>query len=211
VAAGSDRVAGVILAAGASERLGQPKQLLRYRGETLIHRAARLAHEAALAPLHVVVGYRGGAVGGALGELGDAVAVVPNPDWSQGMGGSLARGIASLPATAEAALVLVTDQPHLSAALLGAILTTYRAGEASLVACRYAGGTVGVPALFARRHFRELTGLSGDRGARALFARHADTLATVSFPAGDTDVDTPAAAATLDPKQGPRLRGSPHV
>ncbi len=205
----------MILAAGASVRLGQPKQLLRYRGETLIGRTARLARTAGLAPIHVVVGYRGGEVAAALGEPGDsaaaAVTVVANPDWRRGMGSSLARGIASLPATAEAALVLVTDQPHLSAALLGAILTTYRAGEASLVACRYAGGTVGVPALFARRHFRELTGLSGDRGARALFARHADTLATVSFPAGDTDVDTPAAAATLDPKQGPRLRGSPHV
>ena len=202
--AGSERVAGVILAAGASERLGQPKQLLHYRGETLIHRAARLARAAGLAPLHVVLGYRGREVAGALGDLGAAVALITNPDWSDGMGGSLARGIASLPQAAGAALVLVTDQPHLSAALLGAILERYRSGPAPLVACRYASGVLGVPALFARRFFPELTALSGDRGARALFARHADALATVSFPAGDADIDTPTDAAAFAAGVGTR-------
>ena len=170
---GSERVAGVILAAGASERLGRPKQLLRYRNETLIHRTARLAHAAGLAPLHVVVGYRGREVAGALGDLGASVALVNNPDWSEGMGGSLARGISSLPDAAGAALVLVTDQPHLSAAVLGAILERYRNDAAPLIACRYASGALGVPALFARRFFPELAALSGDRGARALFTRHA--------------------------------------
>ena len=195
--AGSEPVTGVILAAGASERLGRPKQLLRHRGEPLIHRAARLARAAGLAPLHVVVGYRAREVAGALGDLRGAVALVTNPDWSDGMGGSLARGIASLPETAGAALVLVTDQPHLSAPLLGAILERYRGGQAPLVACRYASGALGVPALFARCFFPELAALSGDRGARALFARHAAALATVSFPAGDADIDTPADAASL--------------
>ena len=189
-------MAAVILAAGASVRLGQPKQLLRFRGETLIHRAARLACAAGLTPVHVVVGYRGAEVSAALGEFGGAVAVVTNPDWRHGMGSSLARGVASLPPVA-AALVLVTDQPYLSAAVLAAVLQRYRKGPASLVACRYAGGTVGVPALFDRRHFAELAALSGARGARPLFARHAAALATVSFPEGDADVDTPAAAAAL--------------
>lgn len=194
-------VAGVVLAAGASVRLGQPKQLLRYRGETLIHRIVRLAQAAGLEPLHVVVGHRGREVAAALGGLDVAVTVVANPGWRQGMGGSLARGIASLPATAAAALVLVTDQPQLSAALLGAILDRYRSGDAALVACRYASGALGVPALFARRHFAELAALAGDRGARALFTRHAAALAEVSFPAGDRDVDTPADVAALP---GPR-------
>ena len=199
---GSERVAGVILAAGASARLGRPKQLLRYRGETLIHRSARLAHAAGLTPLHVVVGYRGREVAAGLGDLHGAVALVTNPDWSAGMGGSLARGIASLPAATGAALVLVTDQPHLSSAVLDAILDRYRNDAAPLVACRYASGTLGVPALFARRFFPELSALSGDRGARALFKRHAAALTTVSFPAGDADIDTPAAAAALSAKGG---------
>ena len=199
---GSERVAGVILAAGASERLGRPKQLLRYRNETLIHRSARLARAAGLTPLHVVVGCRGREVAAGLGDLGPAATLVNNPDWSTGMGGSLARGIASLPDAAGAALVLVTDQPHLSGAVLDAILERYRGDAAPLVACRYASGALGVPALFARRFFPELAALSGDRGARVLFTRHAATLATVSFPSGDADIDTPADAATLAAERG---------
>ena len=204
--AAGDRVAGVILAAGASERLGRPKQLLRYRNETLIHRTARLARAAGLAPLHVVVGCRGREVAGALGDLRGAVAVVKNPDWSAGMGGSLARGIASLPDAAGAALVLVTDQPHLSGAVLGAVLERYRSAAAPLVASRYASGALGVPALFARRFFPELGTLSGARGARALFTRHAAALTTVSFPAGEADVDTPADAAALAAEGGTGAR-----
>ena len=203
----ADRVAAVILAAGGSQRLGQPKQLLRYRGETLIHRTVRLAGVAGLTPIHVVVGYRAADVRTALGELAGAVAVVANPTWAEGMGGSLARGIGSLPAEVSAAVVLVTDQPHLSAAVLAAILERHRTGEASLVACRYASGAVGVPALFARRHFPELLALTGDRGARSLFACHAATLGTVSFPAGDADIDTPADAATLDDDRQASARG----
>ena len=213
-------VAGVILAAGSSSRLGTPKQLLRYRGETLLHRTVRLAIAAGLDPVHVVLGCDASAVGAALKELRGRVTTVVNSDWQAGMGSSLARGIASLPgagtrpepdasvetcpddADAElgAALVLVTDQPRLSHAILAEIAAAYRTGGAALVASRYASGAVGVPALFARRYFPELTRLAGDRGARALFARHRGQLVTVAFPAGDLDIDTPAAAAALEPE-----------
>ena len=214
-------VAGVILAAGSSSRLGTPKQLLRYRGETLLHRTVRLAIAAGLDPVHVVLGCDASAVGAALKELRGRVTTVVNSDWQAGMGSSLARGIASLPgagtrpepdasvetcpddADAElgAALVLVTDQPRLSHAILAEIAAAYRTGGAALVASRYASGAVGVPALFARRYFPELIRLAGDRGARALFARHRDHLVTVAFPDGDLDIDTPAAAAAaFDPE-----------
>ena len=193
-------VAGVILAAGSSSRLGTPKQLLRYRGETLLHRTVRLAIAAGLDPVHVVLGCDASAVGAALKELRGRVTTVVNSDWQAGMGSSLAVGIASLPAGAGAALVLVTDQPRLSHAILAEIAAAYRTGGAALVASRYASGAVGVPGLFARRYFPELTRLAGDRGARALFARHRGQLVTVAFPAGDLDIDTPAAAAALEPE-----------
>ena len=193
-------VAGVILAAGSSSRLGTPKQLLRYRGETLLHRTVRLAIAAGLDPVHVVLGCDASAVGDALGELRGRVTTVVNSDWQAGMGSSLACGIASLPGSAGAALVLVTDQPRLSHAILAEIAAAYRTGGAALVASRYASGAVGVPALFARRYFPELIRLAGDRGARALFARHREHLVTVAFPDGDLDIDTPAAAAALDPE-----------
>lgn len=196
-------VAGVILAAGSSSRLGTPKQLLRLRGETLLHRTVRLALAAGLEPVHVVLGCNAPAVGAALEELHSRVATVINPDWQTGMGSSLARGIASLPPGAgfdtgpAAALVLVTDQPRVSHALLAEVVAAFRSGGAPLVASRYASGAVGVPALFARRYFPELTRLTGDRGARALFSRYRDDLVKVAFPEGDLDIDTPAAAAIL--------------
>ena len=227
-------VAGVVLAAGSSSRLGTPKQLLRYRGETLLHRTVRLALAAGLDPVHVVLGCSAPVVGTALEDLGSRVTTVINPHWQTGMGSSLARGIASLPGagagtgpvadtdacpesvsgadaqssakpvsrtsahpTLGAVLVLVTDQPRVSHALLAEIAAAFRTGGAPLVASRYAGGAVGVPALFARRYFPELTRLTGDRGARALFTRYRDDLTTVAFPEGDLDIDTPAAAASL--------------
>ena len=252
-------VAAVILAAGSSSRLGTPKQLLRYRGETLLHRTVRLALAAGLDPVHVVLGCNASAVGAALEELRARVATVINPDWQTGMGSSLVRGIVSLPGVGTATLptgdesvrslrdmeddenrcpsiahqpaisdqgtrrelgagprpgsetgadaptacelgavlVLVTDQPRVSHALLAEIAAAFRTGGAPLVASRYAGGALGVPALFARRYFPELTRLTGDRGARALFNRYRDDLTTVAFPEGGLDIDTPAAAASL--------------
>ena len=239
-------VAAVVLAAGSSSRLGTPKQLLRYRGETLLHRTVRLALAAGLDPVHVVLGCDASAIGDALEELRDRVTTVINPDWQTGMGSSLARGIASLPTARQsevgaetcrsagpepnavaatgpgrdagwqtgskpgadapaasvsgAALVLVTDQPHVSLVLLTEIIAAFRTGGSRLVASRYRSGALGVPALFARRYFPELSRLAGDRGARALFTRYRDDLVTVAFPAGDLDIDTPAAAAALDPE-----------
>ena len=91
-------VAAVVLAAGSSSRLGTPKQLLRYRGETLLHRTVRLANwPPASIRSHVVLGCDASAIGDALEELRDRVTTVINPDWQTGMGSSLARGIASLP------------------------------------------------------------------------------------------------------------------
>ena len=211
----SQGVAAVILAAGESSRLGTPKQLLRYRGETLLHRTVRLALAAGLDPVHVVLGCSAPVVGEALEDLGSRVTTVINPDWQTGMGSSLARGIASLPTAGPhlgsetgadaptaselgAVLVLVTDQPRVSHALLAEIAAAFRTGGAPLVASRYAGGSLGVPALFARRYFPELTRLTGDRGARPLFNRYRDDLTTVAFPEGDLDIDTPSAAAALD-------------
>ena len=201
VSADHGGVAGVILAAGSSSRLGTPKQLLRYRGETLLHRAVRLALEAGLHPVHVVLGSNACAVSEALADLRGRVTAVVNDDWQTGMGSSLARGIASLPTATGpepgAALVLVTDQPRVSHALLAEIAAAFRTGGAPLVASRYGSGALGVPALFARRYFPELARLTGDRGARALFTRYRDDLVTVAFPEGDLDIDTPAAAASL--------------
>ena len=190
--------AGLILAAGSSSRLGQPKQLLLYHDESFIHRTVRLALSANLSPIHVVLGYSSSKVYAALEPLTSEITIVKNSTWNQGIGNSLSCGVRSLPSNVSAASVLIIDQPYLSDKVLKNILCRYRTGKFSIVASQYDNNSVGVPAIFSRTHFEELSALNGANGAKKLLVRHASTLSTISFSRGDTDVDTRADIRRLE-------------
>lgn len=180
----------VILAAGASRRFGSPKQLARYRGETLVARSVRLAHQAGAEGVRVVLGYRAGSIRRALREGGATpvgTSTVRNPRWRDGMGRSLACGVRALDGRARAVLVCLADQPLLEAEDLGALVLAWRASPRSVVASRYAG-KLGAPAIFPRCHFGALKCLSGDRGAQVLLASSSDVL-SVPIPLAAVDVD----------------------
>ena len=180
-------IPAVILAAGASRRLGYPKQALLWDGEPLLHRTARVALEAGFAPVSVVVG---AAMDASLAALkGLPVQVVANPEWEEGMGASIRAGMAALVPQAPAVLLLVCDQPGVSRALLDEIAERHRQTPDRVVASVYAG-IRGVPALFPARRFAELRALCGDRGARSLL--QGNDIQEVPFPEGARDVDTPA-------------------
>jgi len=180
-------IPAIILAAGASRRLGTPKQALLWEGEALLHRTARVALEAGFAPVLVVLGAAAEASLEALAGLN--VEVVPNPEWEEGMGASIRAGMAAVPDGTEAVLLLVCDQPALSQNLLNEIRRVHDQAPGRVVASTYAG-TRGVPALFPRQRFPELRALSGDRGARGLLL--GEDILEVPFPGGEQDVDTPA-------------------
>lgn len=180
-------ISAIILAAGASRRLGRPKQLLEVGGEPLVGRAARLALEAGCRPVIVVVGAEREAVEAAVGR--QEVQTVYNPDWPSGMGSSVRAGLTALPADVNAALFLLTDQPHLDRGLLERLLAAFRGSGGPLAVSDY-GGTLGVPAVFSRRLFAELAQLEGDRGARRVIQRHMEQLVSVPFPEGRRDIDT---------------------
>jgi molybdenum cofactor cytidylyltransferase len=186
---GASTVAAVVLAAGASRRLGRPKQLILHDGESLLRRTARLALEAGCAPVVVVLGFEAEVMRAELGGL--AIDVAVNPNWPDGMGSSLACGVRAAlgvrPKT-DALLVLVCDQPRLTMAHLHALLAHQTAGAAALTASAYAGKS-GVPAVFAASFFPELMQLEGDRGARDLILRHGAQ--TVDWPEGIHDIDLP--------------------
>ena len=182
----------VILAAGASRRFGSPKQLARYRGESLVARSVRLAHEAGAGMVCVVLGYRAEAIRRAFqqGRVSSAeTTIVRNARWRDGMGRSLACGVRSLDRRARAVLVCLADQPLLEAGDLERIVLAWRASPRSIAASRYAGKP-GVPAIFPRSHFAALKSLSGDRGARALLASSSDVL-SVPMPSAAVDIDDP--------------------
>jgi molybdenum cofactor cytidylyltransferase len=194
----SDCVAAIVLAAGASRRLGQPKQMLLHDGETLIARAIRVAHQAGAAPLFAVLGAQHEIIRATIAPS-EAIVVI-NANWEQGIASSIHAGIEALDSAAPdapAALILPCDQLHLTADHLRALITSFAAQtEPSIIASSYAG-VAGIPAIFPRQAFTNLLALSGDKGARSLLIKPPCTLITVPFAGGEIDIDTPADLAQL--------------
>jgi molybdenum cofactor cytidylyltransferase len=186
------RIGVIVLAAGASSRMGRPKQLLPCRdGMSLVRRAAIEALRSGCRPVVVVTGAHARETHGEVRGL--PVQIVENPSWAAGMGTSLRVGLAALEEvadTVDAAVVMLCDQPLATAAVLERLVEAQRASGAGIVASEYAG-TLGVPAVFARAHFAELDGLNGAAGAKGIIAAHAAEVVRVPFPGGVVDVDTP--------------------
>jgi molybdenum cofactor cytidylyltransferase len=186
---------GAVLAAGASTRLGRPKQLV-YAGTRgpLVRLAAGAVLESGCARVAVVVGAFRGAVVESLRGL--AVEVVVAPDFTEGMAASIRAASAwAAGGGAEALLLTVCDQPQLDAAHLRSLLTASEGGT-RLAASAYAE-TLGVPAVFPSGCFAALAALRGERGAAGIL-RSDPTVASVPWPAGAFDLDTPSDLAQLE-------------
>ena len=159
-------VAGVILAAGGSQRLGRPKQLLDWQGQPFIAKVAQNALEAGLSPLIVVTGAESEAVRAALTGL--PVAIIHNPDWQAGQSTSLRAGMGALPEDCQAVMLLLSDQPQVSPTLIRSVVETYATQRLPVTAPRIAGRRAN-PVLFGRETFEALRGVQGDQGGRGVF------------------------------------------
>jgi molybdenum cofactor cytidylyltransferase len=187
----NERLACILLAAGASRRLGRPKQLVRHRGRPLLLVAAEAARRALpLSPLVVVLGAEAPRMRLVLERARLRTDAIVNPQWSEGMAGSLRAGLAALGRTVRAALVLTVDQPLVDAAALARLVAAWRRRPGVPAAARY-DGRPGVPAVLPRRYWRALKSLGGDEGARALL-RGGAGVTLVDMPEAALDVDTPA-------------------
>lgn len=185
-------VGAIILAAGASRRLGQPKQLLKFRGETLLERAIRLAGEAGAAPVLAVLGSKFEAICASV-SFNYSIPVY-NDRWQQGLSSTIHSGLGALAEyapDAEAALLINCDQPRLTTDHLIALLESFAMQPApSIVVSSYAGAR-GVPAIFPRRVFNDLQALKGDRGARSLLVHPVCPVMEIPFDGGEVDIDLP--------------------
>jgi CTP:molybdopterin cytidylyltransferase MocA len=185
------KVAAILLAAGGSRRMGEPKQLLELEGEPLVRRAARAALETRCARVLVVTGAAGGEVEAALAGLD--VEVVRNPVWETGLASSIRAGLEAAQRAVpglDGVLVLLADQPRVGRALLERLLDAFERPGVQRVACAYAGGR-GVPAVLGMAHFAALAALRGDRGAKALVDEEGEDLVSIESDEPATDVDTP--------------------
>jgi molybdenum cofactor cytidylyltransferase len=162
-------IAGVVLAAGKSSRMGRrAKVLLNWQGETFVHKAARTALEAGLNPVVVVTGAHARSVGRAVADL--AVRVVENKAWAEGQSTSLISGVLALPTACGGAIFLLADQPQVTMEVLQALVERHRGTMAAIIAPLVEDRRAN-PVLFDRVTFAGLRGLRGDTGGRALFAQ----------------------------------------
>jgi molybdenum cofactor cytidylyltransferase len=180
----------IILAAGESSRLGSPKQLLAYAGATLLQNSIEVAHAADAASLVVVLGANADLI---KSEISNTTAnVVVNPQWNEGMASTIRFGLQTLVKLnpeVESVILMVADQPFVTADLLNELMELNKKEQRSIVASKY-GTTFGTPVLFTERYFPELMKLKGDVGAKSLVRNYMNEAAFVSFPEGEIDIDT---------------------
>jgi molybdenum cofactor cytidylyltransferase len=180
----------IILAAGGSKRMGQPKQLLKVGDAPLIQHTAQIALATGMKPVVVVLGSNEKEHREALKKV--PVEIASNAKWESGLGGSLKIGLSVIEKNEKinAVIVMVCDQPLLSTDHLNALKEQYIATHKRIIASYYAG-TAGVPVLFDRSLFGEIQNLSNDEGAKKLILQHPNETVGVVFPEGSVDLDTP--------------------
>jgi molybdenum cofactor cytidylyltransferase len=201
-------ITAVVLAAGAASRFGSQKLLASFRGAPLVRRTVENVLASGVSETIVVLGREGDQVRDALADL--AVRFVTNADFQSGLSTSVRAGINAIAPSATAAIVVLGDQPGVSADIIDRLIEERLRSGRPIVVPEYAG-TRGNPVLFEATLFGELQTIEGDQGARAVIARDPTRVATVSFPFEmPADVDTPEDYARLtNQPESPGFRGNP--
>jgi molybdenum cofactor cytidylyltransferase len=184
-------IAIIILAAGASTRMGRPKQLLPYQGTSLLRHTIENAVASVCKPIVLVLGANAENIRSQISE--SEIKIVENPDWHLGMSSSIRRGISSIITdyqNIDAVVITVCDQPFLSAEIINNLVSKYHNTKKPIIACEYAN-TLGVPVLFSQSFFSKLANLSEDIGAKKLIKNHYHEVFKIPFPLGAIDIDTP--------------------
>jgi molybdenum cofactor cytidylyltransferase len=185
----------IVLAAGASTRFGSAKQLARIAGRSLLHTTVSRAVEVAGSAVFVVLGARAAELAPLLRH--SPASVIINREWSEGIASSIRAGVARLPAACSGVMLVLADQAAVTAEDLRRLLGTWRRQPDYVAAALYAAG-IGVPAIFPRSRFGDLTELRGDVGARALLHRNPDRVIRVPMESAALDIDTPEDLLALD-------------
>jgi molybdenum cofactor cytidylyltransferase len=203
-------IAGIVLAAGQSTRMGRNKLLLPLGGTTVLRRAIGTAVEAGLSPIYVVLGHEGERIREEISGL--PCTPVFNQDYALGMNTSVRAGFRALTDEAAAGIVLLGDMPFVLPAMIDDMVARFRKGSASLVVSTYEG-VIAPPILYGRSLFAELRALSGDGCGRQVVKRHRAEAVEVAWPASAlSDLDVPAdfehATARVASRVGQKRAGS---
>lgn len=181
----------IILAAGASSRLGFPKQTLLYKGKTLLELAIEAGLKSRCAEVFVVLGANAETIEPGIKHYN--VSIIHNTDWASGMASSIVTAMKQVKANPQfrGVVVMLCDQPFVTRTVLDSLLFKQQQTGKHMVACTYKD-TLGVPAMFTHHLFPQLLLLQGQEGAKKLVTDHPDELATITFEKGGIDIDTVA-------------------
>ncbi len=179
----------IILAAGSSSRMGEPKQLLPFEGKTFLQCAIDAALGSQVTSRVVVLGADKDEIKKSF--RADTIPVIHNQDWEKGMSSTMQKGLNYLTKykVPDQVIILLCDQPFVHSGILDALIETQKATGKGIVACKYSE-TLGVPVLFTKKYFPEMLALKGSEGAKKLIYAHLDDVAEVDFPKGAVDIDT---------------------
>lgn len=181
----------MLLAAGSSSRMGAPKMLLPFGDSTLLQHVINQAQKVKDTELIVVTGSYHSILEPLLAA--QQIPCVENKNWQHGMGTSVQTGIRYIRQKypdALQVLILVCDQPFVTAALFREIIATAHQTQKGIVACAYSG-TRGTPVCFSKKYFPVLLQLPAEAGAKKIILQYPDDVALVSFEKGSVDIDTP--------------------
>ncbi len=181
----------IILAAGASTRMGKPKQLLPYQGRSLLRHITEVAIASRNQPVIVVLGANAEIIKPEICQL--PVEIVENLQWASGMSSSIRTGIEvvnALGQNVEAVIITLCDQPFVSVQVINQLVEAYHRSDKAIVACEYAD-TLGVPALFNHTFFSQLMNLKQGEGAKQIINKYINQVTSVCFLQGLIDIDTP--------------------
>ena len=178
----------ILLAAGASRRLQQAKQLLPYQGTTLVQHSIQMA---LAAPVHPIIVVSGPGADLPVAE-NERLHLAFNYNPEEGLASSIRCGLAALlrmEPQVEGTILMVCDQPFVTAGLLHSLVAACTEGDKEIAACSYKN-TLGTPVFFKKSFFSKLAALKGDEGAKRIVKQHAGQVAAVPFPKGEIDIDT---------------------
>ncbi len=194
---GNKPIGIIVLAAGASRRMNEPKQLLQFEGKTLLRRAVETAFQSIYKPVVVVLGANFEKMRAEIEDL--PVEIVFNKDWQSGLSSSIKIGLEHLLKIAPniaAAMITLADQPFVTAKHLELFAERFDHSNDLIIAAAY-NKTHGVPALFASEVFVDFKKLSGDKGAKMIMEKYRERLSTIILPEAEFDIDTPQDFANL--------------
>lgn len=180
----------IILAAGASSRLGRPKQMLDYQGDTLLQFTIKVALQSKARRVYTVLGAFSDVINPTIKDL--PIQIIQNNSWQEGMSSSIRNGINAILSSnsiPQAVIIMLCDQPFITPKLIDELIDTYQSNDALIINCKYES-SFGPPILFDQQLFSEMAELKGADGAKPLVRKYFDKVRHVDFPDGEKDIDT---------------------